>query len=100
MSLLLEVARIAAVGNVALLLTLGYVWGLNWRAYRASHTLGLLIFAAFLLVQNGVWLYLYLIHETFIGWFRAGDLAYQVSMTLLCALQTVALIALARITWR
>lgn len=100
MSLLLEVARLAAVANIGLLALLAYVWGVNYRRHRASHTLGLLVFTAFLLLQNGVWIYLYVYHDTFIGWFLEGDQTYQVSMTLLCGLQTVALVFLARITWR
>ena len=100
MSLLLEVARLAAVLNIGLLLLLGYVWVGNYRQHRASHTLGLLLFAGFLLLQNVVWLYLYGIHGVFLEWFVDGPQTYRVSMTLLCGLQTLALIALARITWR
>lgn len=99
MSLLLDVGRVAAIANVALLLGLIYVWGDVYRQHGASHTLGLLIFAAVLLAQNALWIYAYLFHAQFIGWFHDGDLAYQLTVTSLCGLQTVALLVLARITW-
>lgn len=100
MSLLLDVARLAAAANIALLGMLAYVWGTNYRRHGASHTLALLVFAGFLLLQNLVWVYLYVFHNTFVGWFHQGDPTYQVSMTLLCGLQTAALVFLVRITWR
>lgn len=99
MSLLLDVGRVAAIANVALLVGLVYVWGDSYRQHRATHTLGLLIFAAVLLLQNFLWIYAYLFHDQFIGWFYQGDLAYQSTVTALCGLQTVALLVLARITW-
>lgn len=100
MSFLLEIARGAAAVNILLLALLTYVWGGNYRRHGAAHTLGLLTFAGFLLVQNGLWLYLYLFHDQFVGWFVNGGLDIQLSMTGLCGLQTLALVFLARITWR
>jgi len=100
MSIVLEIARGAAAVNILLLGLLGYVWVGNYRSHRARHTLGLLTFAAFLLVQNLLWLYLYLFHPQFVGWFRNSGLDIQLSMTGLCGLQTLALVFLTRITWR
>ena len=100
MSVLLEVARLAAVANIVLLMLLGYVWGRSYLRVGAAHTLGLLIFAGFLVIQNSLWLYLYTQHYQFMRWFEVGDATYQVGMTLLCGLQTVALLALIRITWK
>lgn len=100
MTALLTIASIAAAVNAALLLALGAIWWRAYRAHGASHTLGLLVVAAFLLVQNGVWLYFYRLHAGYIGWFLNAGTDVQVGMTLLCALETVALLALFRITWR
>lgn len=98
MELWLNAARVAAGVNVLLLLALGSVWVRNYRVHRAQHTLGLLVFAGFLLVQNGLWLYYYLLHPGFIGWFlnTTGDI--QIGMTLLCGLELVALLVLVRLT--
>ncbi len=100
MSVLLEIARAAAAANILLLLSLVYVWGGNYRRHGASHTLGLLVFSGFLLVQNALWLYLYLLNPQFIRWFGRGDLDFQLSITFLCGLQTLALVFLVRVTWR
>lgn len=98
MDLWLGAARLAAAVNAVLLVALGYVWLRNYRRHGASHTLGLLVFAAFLLVQNLLWLYLYVLHPGFVGWFVAAGTDVQVGVTLLCGLELVALAFLARIT--
>lgn len=100
MTLWLEAARVAAGVNVLLLLALGSVWLQGYRTHGAQHTLGLLIFAAFLLVENVLWLYLYVLHPSFIGWFEATGTDVQVGITMLCGLELVALVFLTRITWR
>ena len=99
MSLWLDVGLVAAGLNVALLAVLGSVWWPNYRRHRASHTLGLLVFGALLVVQNGLWLYFYGLHPAFIGWYVNSGADVQIGLTLLCGLETVALAALFRITW-
>ncbi|WP_435152095.1 hypothetical protein [Haladaptatus sp. DFWS20] len=98
MTFWLDVARIAAAVNVVLLLVLGSVWLRNYRNHGARHTLGLLVFAGFLLVENGLWLYFYVLHPKFVGWFVNAGGDVQVGMTLLCGLELVALLFLARLT--
>jgi hypothetical protein len=99
MTIWLDVARAAAGVNLLLLLALGSVWLRNYRKHGARHTLGLLVFAVFLLVENALWLYFYLLHPDFIGWFDHAGVDVQVGVTLLCGLELVALAFLARITW-
>jgi hypothetical protein len=100
MTLWLDAARVAAGVNVVLLLALGSVWLRSYRQHGAKHTLGLLTFAGFLLAENVLWLYLYVLHPSFIGWFDATSTDVQIGVTMLCALELVALGFLARITWR
>lgn len=100
MSLLLAVARIAALVNVALLLSLGYVWIGSYRRHGASHTLALLVFAGFLFVQNILWLYMYVVHEQFVDWFVEATMDMQAGLMALCGLETAALAFLTYITWR
>ncbi len=99
MGIWLDVARLVAGGNVLLLLSLGYVWQANYRQHGARHTLGLLVFAGFLLVENALWLYFYIAHPAFVGWFDASGPEIQLGMTMLCGFELVALLFLARITW-
>lgn len=99
MAFWLDVAVAAAAINVLLLVGLGSVWIRSYRRVGATHTLGLVVFAAFLLVENGLWLYFYAGHPGFIGWFVGSGVQIQVGMTMLCGLELVALGFLARITW-
>ena len=98
MTLWLDAARLAAGVNAALLVVLGSVWLRNYRDHGAQHTLALLVVAGFLLVENALWLYLYLLHPAFIGWFADAGADVQIAVTMLCALELVALAVLARIT--
>lgn len=100
MAIWLDFARAAAGLNVLLLVALGAVWLRNYRTHGASHTLGLLIVAGFLLVENGLWLFFYVVHPGFIGWFVNSTQDIQIGLMFLCGLELVALLALARITWR
>ena len=100
MTLWLDAARAAAGVNVLELLALGSVWLRGYRQHGARHTLGLLTFAAFLLVENALWIYLYVFNPKFVGWFVATGTDVQIGITMLCGLELVALAFLAYITWR
>jgi len=99
MGLAIDVLRLVAAANVALLAALGWVWWRGYRRHGARHTLGLLVFAGFLLVENLLWLGLYVLHPAFIRWFSGSGGDVQLGVGLLCGLEFVALLALARITW-
>jgi hypothetical protein len=99
MELWLDVVLAAAGVNVVLLVVLGWVWLRNYRQHGASHTLGLLVFDAFLLVENLLWLYFYGFHAKFVGWFINSGVDVQVGMMFLCGMELVALLFLARVTW-
>ena len=96
----LEVGRLAAAGNIGLLVALSYVWVRNYRRHGAKHTLALLVFGAFLLLENVVWVYLYVLNAGYIAWYRAATLEVQLAVTGLCLLEFVALVVLTRLTWQ
>jgi hypothetical protein len=100
MGIWLEVARAAAGVNALVLVVLGGVWLRNYRRHGATHTLGLLAFAVFLLVENALWLYFYLLHPAFIGWFQNAGADVQVGVAVLCGFELVALAFVAWITWQ
>ena len=100
MALWLDVARVAAGVNVALLLALGSVWLREYRRHGAQHTLVMLVFAAFLLVENALWLYFYVVQDSFVGWFVAAGTDVQVGLALLCGLELVALAILSYLTFQ
>lgn len=100
MSVWLNLAIGAAGLNAVLVSILGGIWLRNYRQHGAQHTLGLVVVAGFLLIENLLWLYFYLLHPAFRGWFIETVSEVQIGMTLLCGLELVALFALTRITWR
>jgi hypothetical protein len=100
MTVWLDAARVAAAINLGVLLVLGSVWVRGYRRHGATHTLGLLVFAAFLAVENVLWLYYYVMHPAFIGWFTNAGADVQMGMTALCGFELLALGFLAYITWR
>lgn len=100
MGVWMTVAEIAAVANLLLLAVLGWIWVRNYRRHGASHTLAYLVFAGFLFVENALWLYLYLFNEGFANWYAVTTPLIQTTMAMLCGLETVALLSIARITWR
>ena len=99
MTLWLDLARLAAAGNVALLLVLAWVWVPNYRRHGARHTLMLLVFAGFLFVENALWIGLYVFHDAFVGWFVNAGTDVQIGMFGLCGLEFVALLFMTYVTW-
>jgi hypothetical protein len=96
----IDLARLAAGLNVLLLCVLGYVWGRNYYQIRSKHTLGNLLFAAFLLAENALALYFYLIHQDLSVWFSTAVpvIAWQAMMAL-HVLETFGLAFLVWVTW-
>lgn len=93
MSLMLDIARGAAGVNIILLAGLIAVWARNYRQMRAPLLLGLMSFGALLLAENVSALYFYLTAPAM------PSLAVR-SMMIIQVLETVAIAALAYVTWR
>ncbi|MCT9096944.1 hypothetical protein [Haloarchaeobius sp. HME9146] len=102
MSIWVTLAKAATVANVALLLALGYVWGRNFLKFRSKHTMGLLIFSAFLLAENLLVLYYYQLDPTLSAWWHTDSMVprpvWQAQM-LLHVMQTFGLGFLAWVSW-
>lgn len=93
MSLVLDLARIAAATNVLLLGALIAIWSRLYREIAAPFTLGSIVFATFLLAENLVALYFY---------FNAPAMptvAVEVMMVLQ-VLETVGIAVLTYVTWK
>jgi hypothetical protein len=99
MSLELTIARVATAANAVLLLGLLYVWGSNYRQHGAQHTLGLLVFAGFLFLENALAIYLYNFQPTFNAWLNAGAPVAHNGMMTISVLELAGLLFLAKITW-
>ncbi len=80
--------------NAVLLLALLYVYVQNYREMKTNFGLGLIIFAAFLLLQNLVALYFHLMMVEF---YSAAVMGHALVLN---ALQFAALVALNYVTWK
>ncbi|NUE03010.1 hypothetical protein HUB97_10970 [Halorubraceae archaeon YAN] len=100
MSVWFDIARISAGLNIVLLGALLYVWGRNYVEFRSKHTLGLLLFALFLLAENALSLYIYVVDPTLSAWFASDvpAIAWR-GMMALHVLETIGLTFLVWITW-
>jgi hypothetical protein len=90
-------AAIALAGlNILLLGTAGFVWLSNYRTFRAPLLLGLVGFAAVMLVENFMTLY------SFVEWGRlyADSMFAKRFFTGLRGVQFLALVSLNYVTWR
>lgn len=100
MSLLSDVAKLAAALNVVLLVSLLYVWVRNYLQFRSKHTLGLSIFAVLLLLQNALTVYYYLWDPTLSIWFESsGPRPLWQAMMIVDILEMVGLAFLAWVTY-
>lgn len=100
MSLWFDVARVSHALNLLLLVGLGYVWVRNYLEFRSKHTLGLLLFSVFLLLENGFALYIYMVDPDLSVWFSSAvpAIAWQ-AMMVLPVLEAIGLAFLLWVTW-
>lgn len=96
MTSLLTVASALSGLNIVLLLVVGVVWGRNYREFRTPLTLGLLVFAGVLLVENVLALSFFFS----MGMLYAGSETAQVAVLAMRGLQFVALASLTVVSLR
>ncbi|MFC6837998.1 hypothetical protein [Halomarina ordinaria] len=99
MTLWVDVARVAIVANVLLTAALGYVWGRNYLQFRSKQPLGLVVFAAFLFLENVLALYFYQFEPTLRVWVTSVPLVAQSAMTLLRLCEFGGLCFLTWVSW-
>jgi hypothetical protein len=99
MALWVDVARVAIVLNLVLLGGVLSVWGRNYWRLRSKHTLGLVVFGSFLLLENGFALYFYFLDPVLRVWVTSIPEVAQIAMTALRLLETGAFAFLAWVTW-
>ncbi len=94
MSLLMYGSVAGAAVNLVLIGTLLYVYGSTYRKMRTGFTLGLLIFAALFMLQNGIVIYSYV---TMMSYYAAG---VDLHVALFTWAQTAGLGILVITTWK
>lgn len=95
----IEGARVLIGLNIILLVLLGVVWGRNYWQFRSKHTLGLLLFAIFLLIENMFAFYFYLLDPVLHVWVTQIPMIAQRMMMLLRLFEFIGLVFLTWVTW-
>jgi hypothetical protein len=93
MSLMLDIARVAAGVNILLLVGLLGIWVRNYRQMAAPILLGLILFGVLLLAENVIALYFYFTAPAM------PSLAVQFMM-ILQVLEAIGVSVLFYVTWR
>ncbi len=91
---LLYLDTLVSLGNIVLLLLLLYVYWGNYRKIKSNFTLGLIMFAGLLLLQNILFSSFLLFHQAF----RVADLGLP--LFILNITEFLALAILLYITWK
>jgi len=90
----MELAVILEAINSLLLLSLLYIYFGNYRQVKSNFTIGIILFAAFLLLQNLVALYF---HLMMVDYYSGPVMGHAL---VLSGLQTIALVVLNYVTWK
>lgn len=94
-----RIVQVFAVLNILLLGGLLYVWGSNWWRLRSKHTLGLVLFAGFLLAENAAAAYLFIIHGDLSAWINNAEQVPPIAQMTLAGLRLMEFGGLAFLTW-
>lgn len=99
MALYVTLVRAFIVLNLVLLLGLTYVWGRNYAELRSKHALGLLLFAAFLLGENALAGYFFIVDPTLAAWIANESQVPPVAQGAMLLLRVLEFGGLAFLTW-
>lgn len=97
--MLVRIVQVFAVLNMVLLAVLLSIWGRNWLQLRSKHTLGLVLFGAFLLGENGLAAYFFLVDPTLSAWIQNDQMVPYPAQVALAALRLLEFGGLAFLTW-
>jgi len=96
---LVRTVQVFAVLNVLLLALLLYVWGRNWWKLRSKHTLGLVLFSAFLLGENALAAYWFIVDPTLSFWINHDQMVPPPAQIALASFRVLQFVGLAFLTW-
>jgi hypothetical protein len=99
MALLVTLVRVFIVLNLVLLTGLAYVWGRNYAELRSKHTLGLVLFAVFLLGENLLAAYFFILDPTLSAWITTPSQVPPVAQGAMMSLRILEFGGLAFLTW-
>ena len=94
-----RIVQVFAVLNIVLLAGLLYVWGSNWWQLRSKHTLGLVLFGTFLLLENAAAAYLFIMDPTLNEWITNSQAVPRPAQMTLAGLRLLEFGGLSFLTW-
>ena len=94
-----RIVQVFAVLNIVLLAGLLYVWGSNWWRLRSKHTLGLVLFGTFLLLENAAAAYLFIMDPTLNEWITNSQAVPRPAQMTLAGLRLLEFGGLSFLTW-
>lgn len=97
--MLVRIVQVFAVLNTVLLAGLLYIWGRNWWQLRSKHTLGLVMFSAFLLAENLMMVYFFVIHQDLNAWIHNDSMVPPIAQTALATLRVLQFLGLSFLVW-
>ncbi len=99
MALLVTLVRVFIVLNLVLLGGLAYIWGRNYAELRSKHSFGLLLFAVFLLGENALAAYFFLVDPTLTAWITNPSQVPPVAQGAMMLLRVLEFGGLAFLAW-
>jgi hypothetical protein len=96
---LVSIVQVFAVLNILLLSVLLYIWGANWWQLRSKHTLGLVVFGGFLLIENALAAYLFILDPTLSAWIQNEQMVPYPAQLALATLRVLEFGGVAFLTW-
>lgn len=97
--MLVTVVQLFTLLNILLLAVLLSVWGKNWWQIRSKHTLGLVLFSVFLLGENLMAAYWFMVDPTLSWWIHQEDMVPRPAQIALATFRALQFIGLAFLTW-
>lgn len=97
--MLVTVVQVFSVLNILLLSVLLVVWGRNWVQLRSKHTLGLVLFSAFLLGENALAAYWFMLDPTVSQWIASEEFVPRPAQITLATLRVFQFLGLSFLTW-
>lgn len=96
---LIDIMRVVLAINIILLFSLVYVWAKNAWMFRSKHTMGMFMFAALLLAENGLAFYLFVFHTVLSAWIANPGFVPPIAQYAMLSIRILELLGLLFLTW-
>jgi hypothetical protein len=99
MSGTIDLFRVLFGVNLLLLGALSTIWLRNYLEFRSKHTLGLVMFSAFLLAENALGLYMFFVNPELTAWLLDPSFVPPIAQWAMLALRALETGGVAFLLW-